>query len=429
MKVTKKRPHTRDRLLRLKQRLPRRSASADVNNSVHTPDVTGSQDQSQSSQRTQVEDVPSTKGVQKASSFVHTPLDLSKRSIRLIRVLRDLSPGGHIQCKMRHATVANKYTCLSYVWGEHSNNIITVNGQSHLVRNNLLAFLQVAQRKRISRWLWIDAICIDQINMKERTHQVQQMDHVFSNALEVFAWVGADTSIAHFLHSSYRLHISSDWVRAFVKCDYWKRAWVTQEIFLAHRVMLMAGNMKMPLEGLPHSIDNDLTGSPDLVWPDCFLGMMWPKVSDWRSLRGKDLVRLVLQLKDKRCVESQDRVYSILGICGQGSDLVVDYARSDEQLALTVLSSCKKSFCLCTLLGICKALDVDLPDTSFNRLNDRDVWLQHHVEVAIPLAMPTDLCFGRKKIHPPITRGSGRMPSIELSRVCCEDWNWAPHAH
>ena len=428
MKVTKKRPHARDRLLRLKQRLPKRSPSVDVNNSVYTQDVIGSQDQYQSLQHIEIEDVPNTKSFQKAPSFVHTPLDLSKRSIRLIRVLRDLSPRGHIQCEMRHATVSNKYTCLSYVWGENSNNTITVNGQLHSVRNNLLTFLQVAQRKRISRWLWIDAICIDQVNIKERTHQVQQMDHVFSNALEVFAWLGADTSIAHFLHSSYRLDISSDWVRAFVKCDYWKRAWVTQEIFLARRVMLMAGDMKMPLEGLPHSIDDDITGSPDLVWPDCFLGMMWPKVSDWRSLRGTDLVRLVLQLKDKLCVESQDRVYSILGICGQGSDLAVDYARSDEQLALAVLSSCKKSFCLCTLLGISKALGVDLPDASLNCHNNRDVW-QHHVDVAIPLAMPTDLCSHRNKIHQSITHVSDRMLSIELSRVCCEDWSWAPHAH
>lgn len=72
---------------------------------------------------------------------------------------------------------------------------ITFVGQRLSVGDNLLSFLEVAQRKPISRWLWIDALSIDQINVAERTHQVQQMSQIYSNAVGVFAWLGTNESI------------------------------------------------------------------------------------------------------------------------------------------------------------------------------------------------------------------------------------------
>jgi hypothetical protein len=41
-----------------------------------------------------------------------------------------------------------------------------------------------------SKYFSIDAICIDQQNVKERNHQVQQMSAIYSTATEVIAWLG-----------------------------------------------------------------------------------------------------------------------------------------------------------------------------------------------------------------------------------------------
>jgi hypothetical protein len=39
-------------------------------------------------------------------------------------------------------------------------------------------------------YLWIDAICIDQSNLKERNRQVAQMRDVYTNAESVIVWLG-----------------------------------------------------------------------------------------------------------------------------------------------------------------------------------------------------------------------------------------------
>ncbi|KAG9195765.1 hypothetical protein G6011_00886 [Alternaria panax] len=118
--------------------------------------------------------------------FEHSPLDLGTPSIRLVRVLADISFDGHIQLEIRHAAIESTYNCLSYV------------------RQNLRAFLGSAGKKPYvcSRWLWVDALCIDQSNNSERSHQVQQMGHIFSLAIKAISWLGADEQIAQVFRDS-----------------------------------------------------------------------------------------------------------------------------------------------------------------------------------------------------------------------------------
>ena len=103
------------------------------------------------------------------TTFRYRPLDHSKPSIRLIKVLPTKSPEGLIQCTIRHSEIGNNnYTCLSYVWGQlHDGGgpfPILMNGRRLLVRHNLHCFLQVASEKYTDDELWIDAVCIAQDN-------------------------------------------------------------------------------------------------------------------------------------------------------------------------------------------------------------------------------------------------------------------------
>jgi len=54
--------------------------------------------------------------------------------------------------------------------------------------------------------LWVDAFCIDQTNIEERTNQVQLMGLVYASAESVFSWLAAEDKdlplafyILHFL--------------------------------------------------------------------------------------------------------------------------------------------------------------------------------------------------------------------------------------
>lgn len=43
-------------------------------------------------------------------------------------------------------------------------------------------------------YLWVDAICIDQKNLREKESQVSMMDSVFGGAEKVVVWLGKDMS-------------------------------------------------------------------------------------------------------------------------------------------------------------------------------------------------------------------------------------------
>ncbi|KAF1967421.1 heterokaryon incompatibility, partial [Bimuria novae-zelandiae CBS 107.79] len=82
------------------------------------------------------------------------------------------------------------YTCLSYVWGpEDQGHTILINDKPYKVRRNLFEFLGVARTMHHSKWLWIDALCINQASITECNHQVQQMGLIYSNAVEVLSWL------------------------------------------------------------------------------------------------------------------------------------------------------------------------------------------------------------------------------------------------
>jgi hypothetical protein len=42
----------------------------------------------------------------------------------------------------------------------------------------------------MERVLWIDAICIDQTNQKEKEYQIQFMAQIYSQATHVIVWLG-----------------------------------------------------------------------------------------------------------------------------------------------------------------------------------------------------------------------------------------------
>ena len=83
------------------------------------------------------------------------------------------------------------YECLSYTWGEAGNEVpIWIDGSELLIRPNLYAFLIRLRNEQGPRTLWADFICIDQLNTKEKSHQVSLMGVIYSQAIMVLAWVG-----------------------------------------------------------------------------------------------------------------------------------------------------------------------------------------------------------------------------------------------
>lgn len=85
---------------------------------------------------------------------------------------------------------ANRYSCLSYVWGsKDKTSSILLNGHHHLIHSNLHLQLLRLRANGATQPLWCDAICINQADLREQGTQVAMMGRIFSGADKVFLGV------------------------------------------------------------------------------------------------------------------------------------------------------------------------------------------------------------------------------------------------
>ncbi|KAI1173328.1 heterokaryon incompatibility protein-domain-containing protein [Nemania sp. FL0916] len=87
-----------------------------------------------------------------------------------------------------------RYDALSYTWGDgKTTQIITCNGLDFPITENLsqaLRALRASQYPGENRYLWVDAICINQADDAEKSRQVSNMFLIFKSATMVIAWLG-----------------------------------------------------------------------------------------------------------------------------------------------------------------------------------------------------------------------------------------------
>ena len=124
--------------------------------------------------------------------YVGLPLDEQRVCVRLLTLL----PGAgddHIHCKLKVVTLSTfrNYEALSYTWGSSVHDFpITVNSQQFHITKHLAKALKCLKRTDKRRTLWVDAICIDQNDLKARAAQVREMGNIFRCAEQVLIWLG-----------------------------------------------------------------------------------------------------------------------------------------------------------------------------------------------------------------------------------------------
>src|SRR5437762_98696 len=137
--------------------------------------------------------------------YLHTPLTRAPDghfTTRLIRILPQPSDEGHIQCSMFEVYIPLmaheagdyvNYIALSYCWGSTKNQQeILIDGFSIRIRENLWDYLNTMRNipDMQNYGFWIDALCIDQRDLKERSRQVKDMGSVYRRASRVQVWLG-----------------------------------------------------------------------------------------------------------------------------------------------------------------------------------------------------------------------------------------------
>jgi hypothetical protein len=88
----------------------------------------------------------------------------------------------------------NEYQALSYEWGHREDvggtmKIANPPHHKQLQRNLEVALRQIRLPDK-DLILWVDALCIDQDDLREKGQQVTMMGAIFEHARNVIAWIG-----------------------------------------------------------------------------------------------------------------------------------------------------------------------------------------------------------------------------------------------
>ncbi|GKU03867.1 heterokaryon incompatibility protein [Fusarium langsethiae] len=200
--------------------------------------------------------------------YEYTPLETG--FIRLIRI----APGHKtiIECEMIQALITNtpQYVAISYTWGDVGDTRkVDIEGSRVPVTVNLYGALEALRQKQSSVLVWADALCINQKNTEERSQHVQLMVQIYANAAFVAIWLGPedngstkavellsrlapptsqpipDQDVSRILAEGAENGDLLAAVSLFGR-DYWKRLWVSQEIFHAKRIAVHCGETFLP---------------------------------------------------------------------------------------------------------------------------------------------------------------------------------------
>lgn len=204
------------------------------------------------------------------SYYYHGALSTEKREIRLLVLEKGTFLSGMVKAHMIHTPLADAppYEAISYHWGNSDlSREILINGRRYAVTQSAYSVLQARRSVWKLRALWIDAICINQTDEQEKSHQVWMMKDIYQRASLAIVWLGGGwkprlaaalvievwTENMHFDGSNmdfekwyhferYRKY-APRWnalIDLFYN-PYFSRVWVVQEVVVSQKVHLYYG--------------------------------------------------------------------------------------------------------------------------------------------------------------------------------------------
>ena len=126
-------------------------------------------------------------------SGVYSPLPHAK-SLRLLELL----PGqfdDDIRCRLLVSNVdeVQDYTAISYVWGDPKITLdVICNGGPVQVTTNASAILRKLRSDSAHVLCWIDVLCINQLDLDERSQQVRLMRDIYRSAPRIVVYLGEE---------------------------------------------------------------------------------------------------------------------------------------------------------------------------------------------------------------------------------------------
>ncbi|KAL8819992.1 MAG: hypothetical protein Q9223_001697 [Gallowayella weberi] len=305
-----------------------------------------------------------------ASGFDYRTLQSSLQEIRVLcidpdRNASDLNP---LRYEMKHISLqivpVEHFLAVSYCWGTSKTRAsIVLDGQNVTIPHSTAVALRNLS-KVFSCPLWIDAVCIDQNNLREKSQQVAMMGQVYSKAASVIIWLGpSQSSTANAIISVKKIYEQClevigdlkdlnahlygsdgspgfkysdaplpdcDWpaLQAFYSAHWFGRLWVIQEIGLAQDSTVYVGSFSIGAEKvvlaarwMVHRKYARYCGGSDSPGVESASSLYRPA--------GRPLANQLRRTHRAGCRDARDKVYGLLGLLHEetASAIVADYTK------------------------------------------------------------------------------------------------------
>ncbi|PHH89676.1 hypothetical protein CDD83_5529 [Cordyceps sp. RAO-2017] len=276
----------------------------------------------------------------------------------------------------------------------HATRVISCNGGWLLINENLYDFLLQLRQwpDRVSRQLWVDAICINQDDLAEKSAQVRLMGQIYRSAECVVVWLG-ECETQHASQKSLRaaLELSRarpererttvsfrrrDYVLNMPTADetygmmfpdeydsptfylrrlrgvtdvffreYFRRTWVIQEMVLARQLRFYVGPIEISLPELQHSVDlwaaiatnpgaGNFTNLLSYTRKTGTLSLPFVLQAREQLLKVNpeswSLEDYLMLCRDHEAKNPVDKVFALLGVADEASLVCTDDGRSNE---------------------------------------------------------------------------------------------------
>ncbi|KAI1750836.1 heterokaryon incompatibility protein-domain-containing protein [Xylaria castorea] len=314
-------------------------------------------------------------------TFEYQQIDLKSSAFRLVRLLKADFYEDAVECELVHTTLDENvipYEAVSYTWDtSFKARKIKVHGLNFLVTSNLWNLLCDLRPADTDRYLWIDAISINQDDDLERGHQVRRMQVIYGSAERVLCYVGETTeNISIFMTSlsafqrrasGYRWEPNdsrweSIWERAqlelrmrygnnaatiqkrglreLLERPSFRRVWVLQEVASARKASLCCGRNSVSLPIFATStnllgVDLDSHSRAVLKLMPTYSRKAQPGTGHGH------LYQILVDFRESEASEPHDKIFALLGLCGDQyvwETVVPDYTQTESALVCATIA-------------------------------------------------------------------------------------------
>lgn len=292
--------------------------------------------------------------------------------------------GDELKGRLKHVRSLqdHDYETLSYVWGDTSGtHTMQCSGMKIQITSNLDAALRRLRLPDKSRLVWVDAICINQGDLIERSRQVRIMQEIYANAKQVIVWLGEgsmkDDLAFHSLrrlrvqlrnqgdswflirlgwyrdrngrvfsggaHRSMLSDIEYDHLINLLCREWFRRTWVIQEVASAKSAVVLCGPQSIRWEifaGVYMRLGDEFLPVSQLggEYAQHSLENIAAIETARRSKSGPlsmSLFHILVATSFSKCKDQRDKIFAVIGLAKDWANnkmLIPDYDTREERV-------------------------------------------------------------------------------------------------